>query len=75
MGGGDVFPYIRRLGLDLTTSARCGVFPYIRLPSFRSNNLCEVILGLSEGPWHGLDGPSGLYVGPHRCSSTRIVTK
>ena len=27
------------------------------------------------GPWHRLDGPSGHSVGPHGCSSTRIVTK
>ena len=27
------------------------------------------------GPWLGLDGPSGHYVGPHGRSSTRIVTK
>ena len=27
------------------------------------------------GPWLGLDGPSGHYVGPHGRSSTRIFTK
>ena len=30
---------------------------------------------LRHGPWLGLDGPSGHYVGPHGRSSTRIVTK
>ena len=35
----------------------------------------KIILGLLGGPWRRLDGPSGHYVGPHGCSSTRIVTK
>ena len=33
------------------------------------------ILKLFGGPWLGLDGPNGHHVGPHGCSSTRIVTK
>ena len=36
------------------------------------NNLSSVILGLSEGPWHGLHWPRSYYVGPHGCSSTRL---
>ena len=39
----------------------------------KANNLREEILGLAEGPWHGLHRPSGHYVGPHGCSSTGIV--
>ena len=36
------------------------------------NRLQIGILGLSGG---GVHGPSGHYVGPYGCSSTRIVTK
>ena len=39
------------------------------------NHLQTAILKLLGGPWLGLDGPSGHYVGPHGRSSTRIVTK
>ena len=39
------------------------------------NHLQTAILKLSEGPWHGLHRLSGHNVGPHGCSSTRIVTK
>ena len=39
------------------------------------NHLQTAILKLLGGPWLGLYGPSGHYVGPHGCSSTRIVTK
>ena len=54
----------------------CGVFPYIRQPGFDlTTSAILVILGLWEGPWHGLHRPSGHYVIPHGCSSTRIVTK
>ena len=33
------------------------------------------MLGLLGGAWLGLHGPTGHYVGPRGCSSTRIVTK
>ena len=39
------------------------------------NHLQTAILKLLGGPWLGLHGPSGHYVGTHGCSSTRIVTK
>ena len=39
------------------------------------NHLQTAILKLLGGPWLGVDGPSGHYVGPRGCSSTRIVTK
>ena len=39
------------------------------------DHLQTAILKLLGGPWLGLDGPSGHYMGPHGCSSTRIVTK
>ena len=39
------------------------------------NRLQTAMLKLLRGPRLGLDGPSGHYVGPHGCSSTRIVTK
>ena len=39
------------------------------------NRLQTAISKLLGGPWLGLDGPSGHYVGPHGCSSTRTVTK
>ena len=55
-------------GFDLTTSARwffkCHYIAY-----------ATALLGLLEGPWHGLHRPSGNYVGPNGCSSTRMVTK
>ena len=38
------------------------------------NHLQTAIWKLLGGPWLGLDGPSGHYVGPHERSST-IVTK
>ena len=38
-------------------------------------HLRTAILKLLGGPWLGLDGPSGHYVGPQGRSSTRIVTK
>ena len=31
--------------------------------------------GAFGGPWHRLHRPSGHYVGPQGCSSTRIVTE
>ena len=52
----------------------CGVFPCIRACVALIYNLCDVILGLWGGPWHGLHRPS-YYVGPHGFSSTCIVTK
>ena len=39
------------------------------------NHLQTGILKLLGGPWLGLDGPSGHYMGPHGRSSTRVVTK
>ena len=39
------------------------------------NHLQTAILKLWGGPWLGLDGPNDHYMGPHGCSSTRIVTK
>ena len=39
------------------------------------NHLQTAILKLLGGSWLALDGPSGHYMGPHGCSSTRIVTK
>ena len=39
------------------------------------NHLQTALLKLLRGPWLGLDGPNGHYVGPHGCSITRIVTK
>ena len=39
------------------------------------NHLQTAISGLLGGPWLGLYGLGGHYVGPHGCSSTRIVTK
>ena len=39
------------------------------------NHLQTAILKLLGGPWIGLDGPSGHYVGPPGHSSTCIVTK
>ena len=44
-------------------------------PALDLTTLFEVILGLLEGPWHGLHGLGSHYVDPHGCSSTRIVTK
>ena len=41
----------------------------------RGEHNYEVNLGFSEGPWHELHRPSSHYLGPHGCSSTRIVTK
>ena len=39
------------------------------------NHLQTTIFKLLGGPWLGLDGPHGHYMGPHGRSSTRIVTK
>ena len=39
------------------------------------NNLRNSNFGILGGPWHGLHRPRGHYMGPHGCSSTRIVTK
>ena len=39
------------------------------------NHLQTAILKLLGSPWLGLYGLGGHYVGPHGCSSTRIVTK
>ena len=39
------------------------------------NHLQTAISKLLRGPWLGLDRLGGHYVGPHGCSSTRIVTK
>ena len=38
-------------------------------------HLQTTISKLLGGPWLGLDGPSGHYVGPHGRSSTRVITK
>ena len=47
-------------------------FPFL---TCRGCHLQTAILKLLGGPWLGLDGPGGHYVGPHGRSSTRIVTK
>ena len=39
------------------------------------NNLNKRNLGAFGGPWRGLHGPSGYYVGLCGCPRTRIVTK
>ena len=39
------------------------------------NHQQTAILKLLGGPWLGLYGLGGHYVGPHGCSSTRIITK
>ena len=57
------FPFLTCRGWSLCTHQR------------PLNHLQTAISKLLGGPWLGLDGPSGHYVGPHGCSSTRIVTK
>ena len=49
-------------------------FP-LNFAPFELNHLQTANLKLLGGPWLGLDGRSGHYVGYHGCSSTRIVTK
>ena len=39
------------------------------------NSLNNSNSGAFGGPWPGLHGPSGHYMGPDGCSSTRNVTK
>ena len=39
------------------------------------NSLQTAISQVLGGPWPWLYGPGSHYVGPHGCSSTRIVTK
>ena len=56
-------------GFDLTTCAR----RFKKKNQVSLTSLCDSNFGAFGGPWHGL--PSGHYVGPHGCSSTRIVTK
>ena len=48
-------------------------FENFQLPLNSQNN--STFWGLLRGPWLGLHGPSGHYVGPHEGSNTRIVTK
>ena len=62
--------------------AKFSIFELQRVEKFRScthqmplNHLQTAILKLLGGPWLGLHGPSGHYVGPPWCSSTRVVTK
>ena len=44
------------------------------LNSLHNSNF-GAFLGGGGGAWLGLHGPSGHYMGPHGCPSTRIVTK
>ena len=47
----------------------------LRTHQMPSHHLQTAILKHWGGPWLGLDGPGGHYMGPHGCSSTCIVTK
>ena len=48
---------------------------HVQARNKRPHNCYFCYFAILGGAWLGLYGPSGHCVGPHGCSSTRIVTK